>query len=203
MTLLSTKISLNTFEHVDTTRTNPQGDKAGFRRPIGDLRNSALELKKNVPADDAATQLAVEFKAKYPTIASQTAALIQYAETEGFVVPKEWIFQDEGYSGANIVRPGLEAIRDLAAEGHIEAVLIHSPDRLSRKYAYQVLHFRQFVRTGRVVAAANSDPWPVGRPAASCLAGQRANAALNKGRRATDLPARNLRSSRYLAARLS
>src|SRR5260370_8507580 len=78
------------------------------------------------------------------TIASQTAAPIQYAETEGFAVPKEWIFQDEGYSGANIVRPGLEAVRDLAAEGHIEAVPIHSPDRLSRKYAYQVLLSEQF-----------------------------------------------------------
>lgn len=34
---------------------------------ISDLRNSVLELKKKgVPADDAAKQLAVEFKAKYP-----------------------------------------------------------------------------------------------------------------------------------------
>src|SRR6266699_5325118 len=82
------------------------------------------------------------------TIASQTAALIQYAETEGFAVPKEWIFQDEGYSGANIIRPGLEAVRDLAAEGHIEAVLIHSPDRLSRKYAYQVLLAEEFSKHG-------------------------------------------------------
>ena len=82
------------------------------------------------------------------TIASQTAALIQYAETEGFVVPKEWIYQDEGYSGANIARPGLEAVRDLAAEGHIEAVLIHSPDRLSRKYAYQVLLAEEFSKHG-------------------------------------------------------
>ncbi len=82
------------------------------------------------------------------TIASQTAALIQYAETEGFAVPKEWIFQDEGYSGANLIRPGLEAVRDLAAEGHIEAVLIHSPDRLSRKYAYQVLLAEEFSKHG-------------------------------------------------------
>src|SRR5260370_40182346 len=73
------------------------------------------------------------------TIASQTAALIQYAETEGFAVPKEWVFQDEGYSGASIVRPGLEAVRELAAKGDIEGVLIHSPDRLRRKDADQVL----------------------------------------------------------------
>jgi len=30
------------------------------------------------------------------TIASQTAALIEFARTEGFAVPQEWIFQDEG-----------------------------------------------------------------------------------------------------------
>jgi site-specific DNA recombinase len=82
------------------------------------------------------------------TIASQTAALIEYADREGFAVPNEWIFQDEGYSGACIVRPGLEAVRDLAAEGHIEAVLIHSPDRLSRKYAYQVLLTEEFSKHG-------------------------------------------------------
>src|SRR5580704_19448665 len=48
------------------------------------------------------------------TIASQTAALIQHAETQGYAVPSEWVFQDEGYSGASLVRPGLEALWDLA-----------------------------------------------------------------------------------------
>ena len=33
------------------------------------------------------------------TIASQTAALIEYAQTHEYSVPPEWIFQDEGYSG--------------------------------------------------------------------------------------------------------
>ena len=73
------------------------------------------------------------------TIASQVAALTQYAERNGYLVLPEWQFQDDGYSGATLVRPGLEALRDLAAEGQIQAVLIYSPDRLSRKYAYQVL----------------------------------------------------------------
>ena len=45
------------------------------------------------------------------TIASQTAALIEHAEANGYTVPAEWVFQDEGYSGANLVRPGLEALR--------------------------------------------------------------------------------------------
>ena len=43
------------------------------------------------------------------TIASQTAALIEYAQKNGYSVPPEWVFQDEGYSGAILVRPGLES----------------------------------------------------------------------------------------------
>jgi site-specific DNA recombinase len=82
------------------------------------------------------------------TIASQTAALIDYAQANGYMVPPEWIFQDEGYSGATLVRPGLEALRDLAAEGQIRAVLVYSPDRLSRKYAYQVLLTEELSRCG-------------------------------------------------------
>ncbi|TWI15953.1 site-specific DNA recombinase, partial [Mesorhizobium tianshanense] len=82
------------------------------------------------------------------TIASQTAALVAFAREQGFSVPDEWIMEDAGFSGASLVRPGLERLRDLAAEGHIEAVLIHSPDRLSRKYAYQVLLTEEFARHG-------------------------------------------------------
>jgi site-specific DNA recombinase len=69
------------------------------------------------------------------TIASQTAALVEFARNNGYTVPDEWVFEDEGFSGASLVRPGLERLRDLAAEGHIAAVLVHAPDRLSRKYA--------------------------------------------------------------------
>lgn len=69
------------------------------------------------------------------TIGSQAAALIDFARAGGYDVPAEWVFEDEGYSGARLVRPGLERVRDLAAEAQIEALLVHSPDWLSRKYA--------------------------------------------------------------------
>jgi site-specific DNA recombinase len=82
------------------------------------------------------------------TIASQTAALKEYAETHGYLVPAEWVFEDDGYSGASLIRPGLEALRDLAAQGQIEAALVYAPDRLSRKYAYQVLLGEEFARCG-------------------------------------------------------
>ena len=45
-------------------------------------------------------------------------------------------------------RPGLERVRDLAAEGQIQVVLAYSPDRLSRKYAYQILLIEEFARHG-------------------------------------------------------
>src|SRR5436305_14415373 len=82
------------------------------------------------------------------TIASQTAALIEHAQANGYTVPAEWIFEDEGYGGAVLTRPGLEALRDLAAEGQLAAVLVYSPDRLSRKYAYQVLLAEELSRCG-------------------------------------------------------
>ena len=69
------------------------------------------------------------------TIESQVSALREYAETHRYQVPGEWRFQDEGYRGATRLRPGLEAVRDLAATGHLQAVRVYSPDRLSRKYA--------------------------------------------------------------------
>jgi site-specific DNA recombinase len=82
------------------------------------------------------------------TIGSQTAALIEFARTLELEVPKTWVFEDEGYSGATLERPGLERVRDLAAEGQIQAVLVYAPDRLSRKYAYQILLIEEFARQG-------------------------------------------------------
>src|SRR5947209_5935513 len=82
------------------------------------------------------------------TIASQTASLIEFAQSHDLEVPKEWVFEDEGYSGATLERPGLEHVRDLAAEGQIQVVLAYSPDRLSRKYAYQILLMEELARHG-------------------------------------------------------
>jgi DNA invertase Pin-like site-specific DNA recombinase len=39
-------------------------------------------------------------------------------------------------------------VRDLAAEGQIQTVLVYSPDRLSRKYAYQILLIEELARHG-------------------------------------------------------
>jgi site-specific DNA recombinase len=85
---------------------------------------------------------------KDETIGSQTAALRAHAQAWGLEVPEEWIFQDEGHSGATLLRPALERLRDLVAGVGVDVVLCYSPDRLARKFAYQALLIEEFVRAG-------------------------------------------------------
>jgi len=92
------------------------------------------------------------------TIASQTAALLEHAASQNWIVPGEWRFLDEGYSGASLVRPGLDGLRDRIAEGQIDTVLVLSPDRLSRKYAYQILLTEEFHRQGAELVFVKSPP---------------------------------------------
>ena len=87
-------------------------------------------------------------QAKDETIGSQLAALRDHAGESRLDVPEEWVFADEGHSGATLVRPGLEALRDLAAQGCLDVVLVYSPDRLARKFAYQALLIEELARCG-------------------------------------------------------
>jgi len=82
------------------------------------------------------------------TIESQRSELLQWATELELAVPAEWQFLDDGYSGGALVRPALERVRDLIAEGVIERVLIYSPDRLAREYAHQVLLLEEFRQAG-------------------------------------------------------
>ena len=89
-----------------------------------------------------------EHQAQQATVGSQLEALKQRVEADGHVVLPQDIFVDEGFSGATLVRPALERLRDRAAEGAIEILYVHSPDRLARKYAYQVLLLDELRRCG-------------------------------------------------------
>ena len=82
------------------------------------------------------------------TIASQTEALVAYAKRQGYSVDPGLIIEDDGYSGVVLERPGLEQIRDLAVEGQIDTLVVLAPDRLSRRYAYQVLIIEELARQG-------------------------------------------------------
>src|SRR6516162_6553603 len=80
-----------------------------------------------------------EQQAAAHTIESQISALSERAQSDGTPVPLERQFVDDGVSGATLVRPALDRLRDLAAVGAIDRIYVHSPDRLARNYAYQVL----------------------------------------------------------------
>src|SRR6266498_4076813 len=72
-------------------------------------------------------------------------------------------FVDDGYSGARLDRPGLDALRDAAEAGRIAAVWCLSPDRLARSFAYQMLILDELSRLGVAVCftdspAIDSDP---------------------------------------------
>jgi len=96
------------------------------------------------------------------TIASQIAALEARVAADGLVLPATQRFVDDGYSGATLARPALERLRDLAAAGGLDRVYVHSPDRLARRYAYQVLLIDELQRAGVEIAFLNR---PIGASA--------------------------------------
>jgi site-specific DNA recombinase len=98
-----------------------------------------------------------ERQATAQTIASQLAALRERVAADGCTLPEAMQFLDDGYSGTTLVRPALERLRDLVAAGAVDRLYIHSPDRLARKYAYQVLLVEEFRRTGVEVIFLNRE----------------------------------------------
>jgi len=89
-----------------------------------------------------------EQQAQANTIASQLEALRQRIAADGLTLEEELCFVDEGYSGSTLLRPALERLRDVAAAAGLERLYVHSPDRLARKYAYQVLLVDELRRSG-------------------------------------------------------
>ena len=98
-----------------------------------------------------------EQQAEEGTIASQVAALCDRVAADGLSLSEELTFIDEGYSGANLIRPGLEQLRDVIALKGLERLYVHSPDRLARRYAYQVLLMDEFQQAGVEIVFLNRE----------------------------------------------
>jgi len=96
-----------------------------------------------------------EQQAAAHTIESQIAALSERGRSDGMPVPPERQFVDDGYSGATLIRPALDRLRDLVIVGAIDRIYVHSPDRLARNYAYQVLLLDEWRRRGVEVVFLN------------------------------------------------
>src|SRR6516162_5443576 len=116
-------------------------------------------LQKTVDGPRVAIYARVSSKqqAEANTIASQLEALTARVRADGLRLEPEMCFTDEGFSGGTLLRPALELLRDQAAAGAIDRLYVHSPDRLSRSYPYQVLLVEELQRHGVEIVFLNHD----------------------------------------------
>src|SRR5215831_10381056 len=99
-----------------------------------------------------------EQQAKEDTIDSQIESVTQRIAKDALVCDPELRFVDDGVSGTILARAGLERLRDQAAAGAIDRVYMLDPDRISRKYAYQVLILEELARCGVEVVFLRNPP---------------------------------------------
>jgi site-specific DNA recombinase len=103
-------------------------------------------------------RVSTDRQAETQTIEQQVERLVAYARQQGWELAAEHIYRDDGSSGARLDRPALDRLRDAVASGAIEGVLITSPDRLARRYAYQVWLLEEFERAGCAVVFLERPP---------------------------------------------
>jgi site-specific DNA recombinase len=83
------------------------------------------------------------------TIEQQVTQLRAYvAARDGWTVAAEHGFRDDGYSGAKLSRPGLDALRDHAARAAFDVVVVCAPDRLARNFTHQMVVLEERERRG-------------------------------------------------------
>jgi site-specific DNA recombinase len=100
-------------------------------------------------------RVSTERQERQQTIDSQLTALRAWADASGHDLNDRDVFRDEGCSGTRLDRPGLDALRDAVRDGEVEIVAVVAPDRLARRYAYQVLLLEEFSRAGCTVTFLN------------------------------------------------
>src|SRR5712671_8058814 len=98
-----------------------------------------------------------EQQSEAKTVESQVADLRAKIAARGETLAAEQEFVDNGYSGATLIRPALEGLRDVIAAGGIDQLYVHCPDRLARNYAHQVLLLDEFTRAGVEVVFLNRE----------------------------------------------
>lgn len=91
------------------------------------------------------------------TIDSQIAALRRRISNDQMQITPEMEFCDNGYSGADLIRPALERLRDLVATSSIDRIFVLSPDRLSRKMAHQAILIEEFRKFDCEIIFLNQD----------------------------------------------
>src|SRR4051812_29546526 len=93
-------------------------------------------------------RVSTDRQGRQQTIDSQIDALRAWASTNSHELSQQHVYADEGCTGSRLNRPGLDRLRDAASQGEFEVVAVLSPDRLARKYAYQVLLLEELRKVG-------------------------------------------------------
>jgi site-specific DNA recombinase len=89
-----------------------------------------------------------EQQADAHTVARQGAAWRERVAADSLPVSEARQFLEAGDSGATLVRPALERLRDVIAAGSVHRLSGHAPERRARQYASQVLRVDECRRAG-------------------------------------------------------
>jgi len=134
----------------------PAGERAGADSGAGGAPGAPAPARGGLSVQAALyARVSTSKQEQEETIASQLAALREAAGERGVAVPAEREFIDDGYSGAKLERPALERLRDQAAAGELDLLLVAAPDRLARQYAYQVVVLEELAQAGVAVVFLN------------------------------------------------
>jgi site-specific DNA recombinase len=98
-------------------------------------------------------------------LSSQVTELRALAARKGYTIAPAAEFLDDGYSGATLDRPALARLRDAVRAGAFDVLLVHDPDRLSRRLAHQLILLDKFQAHGAQVEflTTPSEDTPEGR----------------------------------------
>jgi site-specific DNA recombinase len=80
------------------------------------------------------------------TIASQIDAIEKRVASMGEAIEPQHRYVDDGWTSASLRRPALEELRDAVARGDLDCVVIHDPDRLSRRFVDQQVVLEEIER---------------------------------------------------------
>jgi site-specific DNA recombinase len=93
-------------------------------------------------------RVSTQRQAQQQTSEQQLERLRAWCAERAWEVRDELVFRDNGFSGATLRRPGLDALRDAVAAARCDLVVLTAPDRLARNYVHQMLLLDEFAGAG-------------------------------------------------------
>jgi site-specific DNA recombinase len=93
-------------------------------------------------------RVSTQHQTQTQTIEQQLERLRAYVKQQGWELLQENIYRDDGISGANLNRPGLDQLRDRVGARDIDCIVITEPDRLARNYVHQMLLLEEWEKYG-------------------------------------------------------